>query len=37
MLKFLNELGEVAVQIWPILLIVGAIVLTLVIPDKKNK
>jgi len=36
MLAFLEQLGEVAVQIWPILVIIGLIVLALALPDKKK-
>ena len=36
MSEFLKQLGEVAVQIWPILVIVGLLVLALALPDKKK-
>ena len=36
-MELFKQLGEVAVQIWPILLIVGVIAITLLVPDKKNK
>jgi hypothetical protein len=36
-MEFLKQLGEIAGQIWPILAIVGAIIITLILPDKKNK
>ena len=37
MLELLKSLEEVAIQIWPILLIIGVIAITLIIPDKKKK
>ena len=36
MIEFLNQLVEVAKQIWPILIIMGLIVLTFLLPDKKS-
>ena len=37
MIELLKQIGEVAVQIWPILIIVGLIVLALVLPNRKIK
>jgi hypothetical protein len=34
-MELLKQLGEVAQQIWPILLIIGAIIVTLALPEKK--